>query len=85
MMICPESFIAEHADDTFDQLLMLRNELIHDVQEFEQKNKAESQWMIQPSPEVIYQMNLKYLSVLCDYIAERYNREFVFPDEEDDL
>ena len=85
MMICPESFIAEHAGDTFDQLLMLRNELIHDIQAFEEKRLAESQWMIRPSPEVIYQMNLKYLSVLCDYIAERYNQEYVFPEEEDDL
>ncbi len=83
MMICPESFLSEHASDSFDQLLMLRSELMNDIIAFEQKMTPESEWMVRPSPEVLYQMNLKYLAVLCDYIAERYNREFINCNDED--
>lgn len=84
MMISPQLFLSEHETDSFEQLLSLRDELMEEIRAFEEKRIPEAQWMIHPSPEVVYQMNLQYLSVLCDYIADRYNREFVNCDDDDE-
>ncbi len=73
----------EHKGDTFDKLLKERDSLIREIRAFEKKKIPAEQWMMYPKPDVIYQMNLQYLSVLCDYIAERYNAEFVSGEYDD--
>lgn len=30
-----------------------------------------------PSPELVYHMNLLYLSKLCELLSEKYNKEFI--------
>jgi hypothetical protein len=82
MMISPHGFLDEHRNDSYEKLLKIRDALIREIRAFERKKIPTDQWMICPSPEVIYQMNLQYLSVLCDYIAERYNNEFVNCDDD---
>ena len=84
MMISPQLFLSEHETDSYEQLITLRDELIEEIRAFEKQQIPESQWMVRHSPEVYYQMNLQYLSVLCNYIADRYNREFVNCDGDDD-
>lgn len=82
MMISPQLFLSEHEEDSYDQLIVLRDMLIADIRAFESKQIPDAQRVICPSPEVIYQMNLQYLSALCSYIADRYNAEFINCDDE---
>lgn len=82
MMVNPQLFLSEHESDSYDQLIMLCDMLIVDIKTFENKQIPDAQRAICPSPEVIYQMNLLYLSALCSYIADRYNAEFVNCDDE---
>ena len=82
MMISPPVFLDEHRNDPYEKLLRVRDALIREIRAFERKKTPADQWMICPSPEVVYQMNLQYLSVLCNYIVERYNSEFVNRDDD---
>ena len=82
MMICPQGFLDEHRNDSYEKLLKVRDELIREIRAFERRKTPAERRMICPSPEAVYQMNLQYLSVLCDYIAERYNSEFVNSDDD---
>ena len=79
-MISPESFIEfECKDKSYKELLKTRDSLIREVRAFE-KGKTSSEIMMDPSPEVIYQMNLEYLGELCKLISEKYNTEVVWKD-----
>lgn len=78
MMSSPDYFILRHKNDSYEQLLSLRDQLFRKIRAFENQQIPEDQWRIHPSPEVVYQMNLKYLGVLCDYISDRYNTEYVW-------
>lgn len=81
MMISPEGFISQHRKDSYAELLVLRDELIADILRFEHKEIPEEAWMVHPSPEVVYQCNLQYLARLCDFIADRYNSEYVWGED----
>jgi hypothetical protein len=83
MMISPDTFIKEHVEDSYSELLQLRDELINEVRAFEQKTLPDQAWMMLPSPQVVYQCNLEYLGILCNYISKRYNQEFVEYSEDD--
>lgn len=80
MMISPYSYREEQAKKTYKELLKERKELLKKIIEFENNldepdgNDVE---IISPSPEVVYQCNLQYLSELCDLIAEKYNHEYI--------
>jgi len=85
MMIDPKSFISEYKDSAYEELIALRDELVEDIRLFEAKEKAGDHsgpaWQFRPSPEVIYQMNLQYLAELCNFMQEKYNKEYVFGDK----
>lgn len=81
MMISPEAFALEHENDSYAELLALRDELIKDMREYESSNE-EIEEMRLPSPETIYLMNCQYLGKLCELIAVGYMREFVPLDNE---
>ena len=85
MMISPECYIEELKGKTYKQLIEERNELIKDIFEFEEKemagNRSGEEWLICPSPEVVYQSNLEYLSKLCEYMQQRYNKKYVHGDK----
>lgn len=53
-----------------------------EILRFERKEIPEDEWLIHPSPELIYRCNLQYLGKLCDFIVDRYNREFVWEEDE---
>ena len=85
MMISSESFIEEHKNKSYKELLVVRDELIKDIIAFEKDTERQGEeWMIMPSPEVRYQCNLEYLGRLCQLIADKYNREYVWGDEDND-
>ena len=80
MMISPEGFIEMNKDKNYKELIKVRDELISDLRSFEADPYQKG--FIDPSPEVVYQMNLQYLGKLCELIAEKYNQEYVWGTEE---
>ena len=83
MMISPEMFVELHKDKKYNELLPVRDELIEAVRAFENKTYDPKMESIHPSPDVIYQMDLEYLGKLCELISEKYNKEYVWGEEED--
>ena len=83
MMISPEMYLAEHEDMKYKDLLPEKNRLIKDIREFEAKTYDLEMDGMCPAPEVVYQMNLKYLGKLCELISEKYNKEFVWGEGDD--
>lgn len=85
MMISPQSFINECKDKKYAQLIQIREGLLADIRYFEKhKDEADEELIICPSPEVVYQMNLKYLGKVCELISDKYNDEFIWKNEEVD-
>ena len=70
-MISPEVYIEEQKNKSYEELLVERDRLISDIKQFEGDEKNEQ--VIEPSPDVVYQCNLKYLAKICELIAEKYN------------
>ena len=77
MMISPEMFVELHKDKKYKELLPVRDELIQAIREFEEEAYDPEKALINPSPDVVYQMNLEYLGKLCKLISEKYNKEYV--------
>ena len=80
MMISPEGFIEEYKNKSYAELLLIRDELLEEIQAFESHTYNPEMDMFDPSPEVVYQCNLEYMGKLCELIAEKYNQKFVFGD-----
>ena len=80
-MISPQGYLEMHKNQTYPQLIEERNKLIAAIVQFEKHeiaNDGENSSDVTPSPEVRYQCNLEYLSVLCSYMSEKYNTEYVW-------
>lgn len=78
MMISPESYVMMHESDSFEELIKERKSLQREIAHlekivFDEKRESE-EWMYRPSPDVMYQMNLDYLSALCKFMSEKYNK-----------
>lgn len=82
MMISPEMFVELHKDKNYKELLPVRDELIESIREFEANAYDPKENCMHPSPEVMYQCHLEYLGKLCVLIAEKYNKEYIWGDEE---
>lgn len=75
-MISPEIFVEQHVDDSYAELISVRDELIDDINEFEATpNNKEQSFVIHPNPEVVYQMNLEYLSKICLLVEKKFRDE----------
>lgn len=83
MMISPNGFIESYKNKSYKELLPVRDELMKDIQAFENHSYDPKLNMIHPSPEVVYQCNLKYLGELCKLIVDKYNQEYVWGDTEE--
>lgn len=75
MMISPEGFISQFKDSSYKELLVVRKKLIRSIRYFKKHKDDYTEVCINPSPEVVYQCNLRYLSKLCDLIVEKYNQD----------
>lgn len=88
MMISLDLYLNDHSEDSYEELIAEREKLIAEIRDFEQRDRAANQSedfvMVCPDPEVVYQTNLQYLSVLCRRISEVYNRDFVWGDDWED-
>ena len=83
MMISPDMFVELHKDKKYKELLPVRDELISDIRDFENKTYDPAMDAIRPSPEVRYQAHLQYLGRLCELISEKYNKEYVWGEEKE--
>lgn len=85
MMISPGGYIEELKDADYNTLIEERDQLIEAIVEFEQKEKAGDrfgeEWMIMPSPDVRYQVNLEYLAELCRLMQEKYREDYAWGDK----
>lgn len=76
MMISPEAYIDELKNKTYKELIKEKNKLLKEISDFENNKIADEEYNINPSPDVIYQCNLLYLSRLCELIADKFNKEY---------
>ena len=85
MMISPEAYAEELKTDDLQNLIEERNELLDYIHNFE-KNCIDFQkrelifsgdgWHIHPTPDVLYQVYLKYLAKVSIAICKKFNQEF---------
>lgn len=76
MMICPETFVDEYKDYSYEQLIGVRNDLIKSILDHEDEVKCgnmdtEAELMC-PSPDVMYQMDIEYLIKLLEVMKDKY-------------
>ncbi len=85
MMISPEAYIDDLKNATYTELISERKRLIEYIVVYEKNeiagNRTGKEWQICPTPEVKYQCYLEYLSLLCSYMKEKYNKEYVWGDK----
>ena len=82
MMISPELYLEEVKDATYEELIRERKRLVNFINTFEKREKAGDrsgeEWKTHPMPNVRYQLYLEYLSVLCSFMAKKYNQEYAW-------
>ena len=73
MMISPIVYNELHKNDSLEDLIKERKYLIKAIEEFE-NNKEElmKDNIFTPTPDMIYKINLEYLSHLCFLIEMQY-------------
>ena len=80
MMISPEMFADEYRNDSIEEIIEIRDELINDIKDLEKivfdKERNTKAWGFCPGPDVQYQMNLEYLSQICVLLSEKYNKKY---------
>lgn len=76
MMISPETYIDELKNKTYKELIKEKDKLLKEISDFENNKIVDEEYNINPSPDVIYQCNLLYLSKLCELIADKFNKEY---------
>ena len=88
MMMSPEGYAERYKGAEYHEMIKERDRLIDSIRQFEQKqregDRSGEEWMIEPSPEVVYQCNLEYLAELCKMIQEKYNRVYVWGTENEE-
>ena len=77
MMMSPDTFLAEYENATYMELLKLKNELVHCIEDFEKDyDQEEPRWNMNPSPDVGYQWNLEVLGKVSILLKEAFNKEY---------
>ena len=91
MMIDPKGYVVLLKDSDYFALMEERDRLISFIKDFEEKeisgDRTSDEWLIHPQPDVRYQVYLEYLSELCCYMQDRYNKDYVWGERtlKDDL
>jgi hypothetical protein len=84
MMKSPDLFQEEHEQDTYEELLKVRERLLAEIYAFENaasEPETESQIFVAPSPDVVYQCNLGYLAKTAELLAKKYREMINRPDD----
>lgn len=79
MMISLMCYRESKKEKTYKELLIEREALLKEIYSFENNEEEDDEMVIEdPSSDVVYQMNLQYLGELCNLIAEKYNKEYIW-------
>lgn len=82
MMMDSQEYISQHENDSFEELIKERNNLVKKIEELEKiafdDKKEDEAWMVHPGPAVKYQGYLRYLAKLCNYMCKKYNKEIAW-------
>ena len=71
-MISPKTFRGAFENATLEEIIKERDKLIREIRRYEKGKIPEEDYMIDPSPEVVYMMNNLYLAELCNLIYEKH-------------
>ncbi|MBP3602817.1 MAG: hypothetical protein J6J79_01565 [Lachnospiraceae bacterium] len=84
MMISADTYLQNLKGVSYRQLIAERKRLCRFINSFEKKEIENSrngkERITNPSPEVKYCCYLEYLSVLCIFMKEKYNSEYIWGD-----
>ena len=75
MMISPEWFKSNHENDSYEQLLEVREKLIDDIRTFERDGTFLGEEFCSPSPENRYEHYLLFLAKTCELIETKYSEK----------
>lgn len=80
-MISPKNYAEQFSKASYQKMIKERDNLFGDIKNFENMKKAGTDFngedMIDPQPDVIYQMNMDYLAELLLIMRRKYNEEYV--------
>ena len=82
MMISPQSYVDDLKEKCYEDLIKEKDKLIKEIERFENNKIADSEIYMDPSPEVVYQCNLLYLSELCKLVHDKFNKK-LWEDEDE--
>ena len=72
MMYSPEHFRSLHKNDTYEELLAVRDDLLEYIKRFEKEGAPAEEMFCSSSPEYRYQSYLQFTAEICNLIADRY-------------
>ena len=75
MLLSPEAYIQQYANYSYEDLLVVRDELIDDIKAYENGNIHPKAYSAQPGPEDIYQRNLEYLVEISRLIQKSSQKQ----------
>ncbi|MBQ8472558.1 MAG: hypothetical protein IJ501_03545 [Bacilli bacterium] len=75
MMISPDLYRDEKQTKTYEELIKEKDKLVKYIRDFEINKIPMDDYLMNPSPEVLYKCNLEYLSELCILIKEKFNKK----------
>ena len=75
MMVSPEYMKSEYEKMSYEELVAERDNLLSYIRDFEENKIDEDAYQINPSPDVIYQMNHEYLGQIAPLIAEKFREK----------
>lgn len=81
MMISPEYFKEQNKDKTLKELVMVRNQLLDSIKDYENRkilnksNELTQDDLVKPSPETRYNLNNQYLKEITDLIGQKFREK----------
>lgn len=70
-MIDSKTFRNQYKDATLEKIIKERDKLIREIRRYEKGKIPKEDYMMDPSPEVVYYCNNLYLAELCHLIYEK--------------
>ena len=70
MLMSTATFIEENKDKSYEELIVIRDQLIDDIRYYETHADENEEMMRFPSPRDVYLYNLEYLVGVCELISK---------------
>ena len=82
MMVSPEGFVTEYKGKSYEELIVVRDDIIEKIKAFEEGTIPKEEYHMNPSQSIQYSYNLQYLAGVCKLLQEAFEKETVEDDEE---